>query len=102
MMRRVALARCDVAHGIAKESGMRYGDAMTKLLAEALAATDKLPPDVQDDLARMILSIVDRESDVYVLSADEIADLETALGEADRGEFATDEEVAALWTTHTL
>ncbi len=81
---------------------MRYGDAMTKLLAEALAATDKLPPDVQDDLARMILSIVDRESDVYVLSADEIADLETALGEADRGEFATDEEVAALWTTHTL
>lgn len=75
---------------------------MTKLLAEALAATDKLPPDVQDDLARMILAFADRESEVYVLSDEELADLETALGEADRGEFATDEEVAALWTTHKL
>ena len=67
---------------------------MTKLLAEALAATDKLPPDVQDDLARMILAFADRESEVYVLSEEELA----ALDEAEKGGFASDEEVAALWT----
>lgn len=94
MMRNGALARCDVAHGIAKASDIRYGDAMTKLLAEALAATDKLPPDVQDDLARMILAFTERESEVYVLSEEELA----ALDEAERGGFASDEEVAALWT----
>jgi predicted Zn-dependent protease with MMP-like domain len=67
---------------------------MTKLLEQALAATDKLPPEMQDELARMILAIVDRESDVYELSEEESA----ALDEAERGGFASDEEVAALWT----
>jgi hypothetical protein len=67
---------------------------MTKLLAEALAATDKLPPDLQDDLARMIFAIVEREGEMYELSEEE----STALDEAERGGFASDEEVAALWT----
>jgi len=67
---------------------------MTNLLEQALAATDKLPPEMQDEVARMILAIVERESDVYVLSEEECA----ALDEAERGGFASDEEVAALWT----
>lgn len=71
---------------------------MTKLLEHAMAATDKLPSDVQDELARMILAIVEREGEVYELSDEELASLETSLAQADRGEFATDEEVAALWT----
>ncbi len=75
---------------------------MTKLLAEALAATDKLPPEAQDELARMILAFAGKEGEVYELSEEELGDLKEAIGEADRGEFATDEEVAALWTTHKL
>jgi predicted Zn-dependent protease with MMP-like domain len=70
---------------------------MTKLLEQALAATDKLPPEMQDELARMILAVVDRESDVYELSEEESA----ALDEAERGGFASDEEIAALWTKAT-
>jgi predicted transcriptional regulator len=75
---------------------------MTKLLEQALAASDKLPAETQDELARMILAIVEREGEVYELSEEELASLETSLAQADRGEFATGEEVAALWTKHGL
>ncbi|MDP3407790.1 hypothetical protein [Bosea sp. (in: a-proteobacteria)] len=67
---------------------------MTKLLQQALAATEALSPDMQDELARQILAFTARESEVYQLSEEELA----ALDEADRGGFASDDEVAALWT----
>jgi len=35
----------------------------------------------------------------YVLTPEEEADLEASLAEAERGEFATDEEVRAMWAT---
>jgi len=75
---------------------------MTELLKMALAATDKLPAQMQDELARMILAFAGEDQDVYELSQEELASLETGLAEADRGEYATDEEVAALWTKHGL
>jgi hypothetical protein len=68
---------------------------MTKLLEQALAGTDQLSPEMQDDLARLILAFTSRKAEVYELSEEELADLE----EAERGGFASDEEVAALWTT---
>lgn len=73
---------------------------MTKLLEQALATTDQLSPEMQDDLARLIMAFTSRKAEVYELSEEELADLEEALAEADRGEYATDEEVAALWTKH--
>jgi predicted transcriptional regulator len=73
---------------------------MTELLRLALAATDKLPPQMQDELARMILAFAGEDQEVYELSQEELASLEAALAEADRAEYATDEEVAALWTKH--
>lgn len=57
---------------------------MTKLLDQALTATDRLPPEVQDELARMMLAFAGREGDMYSLSEEELAGLETALGEADK------------------
>jgi predicted transcriptional regulator len=38
----------------------------------------------------------------YVLTLEEEADLDASLAEADRGEFATDEEVCAVWAKHGL
>lgn len=67
---------------------------MTELLKYALAATDKLPASMQDELARMILAFTGDE-EVYQLSEEELASLD----EAERGGFASDEDVAALWTT---
>ena len=71
---------------------------MTKLLEQALAATDQLSPEMQDDLARLILAFTGQAGEVYELSEEELAELDEALAEAERGEYATDEEVAALWT----
>jgi predicted transcriptional regulator len=60
------------------------------------------PDDVQDDLARMLLQFAGVEQPPYVLTPEEEADIEASLGEAERGEFATDEEVRAMWTKHGL
>ena len=38
----------------------------------------------------------------YVLTIEEEADLDASLAEAERGEFATDEEVRAVWAKHGL
>ena len=38
----------------------------------------------------------------YVLTPEEEADLDASLAEAERGEFATDEEVRAVWAKHGL
>ena len=39
---------------------------------------------------------------LYVLTLEEEADIDASLAEADRGEFATDEEVRAVWAKHGL
>lgn len=67
---------------------------MTKLLEQALATTDQLSPEMQDDLARLIMAFTSRKAEVYELSGEELA----ALDKAERGGFASDEEIAALWT----
>ena len=38
----------------------------------------------------------------YVLTPEEKADIDASLAEAERGEFATDEEVRAIWAKHGL
>jgi len=38
----------------------------------------------------------------YVLTPEEEADLDASLAEAERGDFATDEEVRAVWAKHGL
>jgi histidinol-phosphate aminotransferase len=38
----------------------------------------------------------------YVLTSEEEADIDASLDEAERGEFATEKEVRAMWTKHGL
>jgi predicted transcriptional regulator len=75
---------------------------MTKLLEQAVETVSALPDDVQDDLARILLQLAGVEQPPYELTPDEAADLDTSLAEAERGEFATDEEVRAVWAKHGL
>lgn len=58
------------------------------------------PEDRQQDLVRVALQIERQGTDVYVLDADESAALDEALAEADRGEFASDEEVEAVFARY--
>ncbi len=51
----------------------------------------------QEDAARLLLALEAQGQQTYVLSAAERADIEAALAEADRGEFASESEVEALF-----
>ena len=75
---------------------------MTRLLEQAIAAVRVLPDDVQDDLARMLLQFAGVEQPLYELTPEEAADIDASMAEAERGEFATDEEVRSLWAKHGL
>lgn len=70
---------------------------MTKLLELAFEEAKQLSPQEQDDLARTIMEIVHGgEGGVYALSEEDKAAVEQGLAEADRGEFVSDEELAAI------
>ncbi len=76
---------------------------MTKLLEMAVEAARQLSPEEQDELARTMLEIVHgADSEVYVLSDEENAAIDRGLEFADRGEFATEEEVAAIFAKYRL
>jgi hypothetical protein len=77
---------------------------MTKLLDQALQVARQLPPDAQDDIARLILQLAgDNEKATPVpLSAEERAALEASKRAAARGEFASEAEVEAVWAKYGL
>jgi predicted transcriptional regulator len=76
---------------------------MTKLLDQAVEVVRGLPPDAQDDIARILLQLAASEDAVPVaLSPEERAAIEASQAAADRGEFATDEQVRTLWAKYGL
>ena len=75
---------------------------MTKLLDQALEAVRELPPDAQDDIARIVLHLARNESEAVALTPDERAALETSKMAAARGQFASDEQVRGVWKKHGL
>ena len=75
---------------------------MTKLLEHALETVRGLPPEMQDELARMLLQFAGEEQPVIQLTAKEEASFQESFAQADRGEFATDEQVRAIWAKHGL
>jgi hypothetical protein len=75
---------------------------MTKLLDQALEAVRVLPPDAQDDIARLILRLVRDDAEPIALSPDERAAISASKAAAARGEFASDEQVRATWARHGL
>lgn len=69
-------------------------------LARALEKAKLLSPEEQDAAAAVIEGLAQRS--IYNLSAEEEADLEKALDEARRSDFASDAEVAEVMTRHGL
>ena len=76
---------------------------MTKLLDRALEAARSLSPDVQDDIARVVLQLAGSdESEPIALLPEERVAIAVSKSAAARGEFATDEQVRAVWAKHGL
>ena len=76
--------------------------AMTELLERAIAAARRLPPEAQDEIARSVLFLAGEETGPVLLSEEESASMVESLTQAARAEFATDEEVAAVFAKHGL
>ncbi len=82
-------------------TGGVYHGAMTELLERAIACVRALPDTLQDDAARMLLLFAgEADKPVYQLTPEEEADLAASDAEVARGEFATDEQIRAIWAKH--
>lgn len=76
---------------------------MTKLLDQAVEAARSLPAEAQDDIARVVLQLAGADDEPAVpLTPDEQAAISRSKAAAARGEFATDEQVRAVWAKHGL
>jgi hypothetical protein len=75
---------------------------MTKLLDEAITALRHVPLEHQDEIARVVMQLAGKEQPIYMLTPEEDADLAESDAAAERGEFATDEQMQAVWAKHSL
>ena len=58
------------------------------------------PEERQEDAARILLAMEAEDSGVYRLSDEERTEIRAALAEVERGEVASDEEVAAVFNRY--
>jgi hypothetical protein len=76
---------------------------MTKLLEQALEAARSLSPEAQDDIARVVLRLAGTDQEPPgALSSEERSAIVNSQDAAARGEFATDDQVRAVWQKHGL
>jgi predicted transcriptional regulator len=68
---------------------------MTTLLDKAISKLRRLPKERQDELAEVILDLAEEAH--YTLTPAQIAEVKASIEEVDRGEFATERELAELW-----
>jgi predicted transcriptional regulator len=71
---------------------------MTRLLEKALEAVKELSREEQDEIARVILELIGSGIEEPVkLTDEERAAIARSMEQAERGEFATDAEIEAIW-----
>ena len=75
---------------------------MTQLLDQAVETVRALPANAQDAVARFLLQFAGTDEPILQLSPQEEASFDESLAQAERGEFATDEEIRAIWAKHGL
>ena len=76
---------------------------MTKLLDQALKVAGRLSEDEQDEIARVVIQLAGEDSLPPLPLSDQERDaIARSKAAAERGDFATDEEVRAVWSRHGL
>ena len=75
---------------------------MNKLLEQAVDRVRALPLEMQEHAARILLAYAGDEKPIFALTPEEEADLLEAQAEMQRGEFATDAEVQAVFAKFRL
>jgi hypothetical protein len=75
---------------------------MTTLFDLAIETARLLPPEKQDEIARLVLEMVQDREAIHVLSQSDIDSLRPSLEQAKKREFAGEDEVRAIWSRHGL
>ncbi|HTQ32678.1 MAG TPA: hypothetical protein VMI30_00805 [Stellaceae bacterium] len=76
---------------------------MTKLLDQAVEVARSLSDEAQSDIARIILELSGAQDEAPApLTAEEQAAIAISKAAAARDEFATDDDVRAIWAKHGL
>ena len=75
---------------------------MTKLLDKAVEAVRKLPASAQDEVAAAIFAFTGSSQASVDLTPDEIDAIARSKAAAARGEYASEEQVQAVWSKHGL
>jgi predicted transcriptional regulator len=70
---------------------------MTRILEDAIAKVRKLPEDRQAYVAEVLEQIAAAGSDPFTVPEDHRAAVLEGLEQAERGDFVSDDEMAALW-----
>jgi predicted transcriptional regulator len=71
--------------------------SVTKIMREAIEALQELPQERQETIARAILDYASDDDGVYHLTDDERVEVQAGLGEIERGEIPSDDEVQAVY-----
>ena len=66
---------------------------MTKLLEEVVRKVAELPDERQDDAAHVLLTMLENDAAGYRLTDAQLREVEFAMADADKGTFASDQEV---------
>jgi hypothetical protein len=75
---------------------------MADLLERAVQAVRDLPPEAQEEIARLVLQLAGGDAPPVALTSAERAAIAQSKAAAARGEFASDDEVRAAWAKHGL
>jgi hypothetical protein len=71
-------------------------------MEQAIDTVSALPDTVQDELARVLLQLAGVDQPSVVLDDAEAASLDESLSQAERGEFASEDAIRAIWAKHGL
>ena len=71
--------------------------SMSKLLEQGINAVRELPEENQDMAGELLLAIAGRKRGQLQLTTEQIEKVKIGFAEADRQEFATDDEMRETW-----
>ena len=66
---------------------------MTKLLTKVMRQIEELPEERQDDVAHVVLAMLENDADHYDLSEEQLRELDERIADVNAGNFATDAEI---------
>jgi RNase H-fold protein (predicted Holliday junction resolvase) len=73
---------------------------MSDLLEKAIETARALSRSKQDDIARVVMALAENDDAEIQLTREEETSFAESLAQADRREFATDEQVRAIWAKY--